>query len=141
MPAKNLYHHSVVEALQRDGWTITHDPLTLTYGGPDLFVDLGAERSTIAAERGTDKIAVEIHSFLAASPMRDLEDVVGQYDVYRTVLAATEPERKLYLAVPRRVNEGLLSEQFGQLVVTSLRLRLVVFDEDREAPLRWIEQS
>src|SRR5437762_13221778 len=74
MPARNIYHDAVVRALQADGWTITHDPLTISYGGRDLFVDLGAERSTLAAERGEQRIAVEIQSFLSPSPIRDLEE-------------------------------------------------------------------
>lgn len=31
MPAKDLYHKAVCAALIKDGWTITHDPLTLRY--------------------------------------------------------------------------------------------------------------
>ena len=53
MPAKNLCHDIVIQALVADGWLITDDPLTITYGGKDLFVDIGAERMAIAAERGT----------------------------------------------------------------------------------------
>ena len=59
MPARNVYHDSVVRALTTDGWTITHDPLTLTFGTRGLYVDLAAERVTIAAEKGSEKIAVE----------------------------------------------------------------------------------
>jgi len=51
MPAQDFYHDAVVRALTADGWMITHDPLSLSYGGRDLYVDLGAERTTIAAER------------------------------------------------------------------------------------------
>jgi len=101
MPAKNIYHDGVVQALIADGWTITHDPLKLSYGGKDLFVDLGAERQTIAAERQGHRIAVEVQSFLGASPVRDLQEAVGQYEVYRAVLAKTEPDRIPFLAVPK----------------------------------------
>jgi hypothetical protein len=80
VPAKNIYHDGVVRALVADGWTVTHDPLTLSFGGKDLFVDLGAERTTIAAERGGQRIAVEIQSFLGASSVRDLQEAVGQYE-------------------------------------------------------------
>ena len=59
MPARNLHHDAVVEALITDGWTITHDPLTISYGGKDLFVDLGAERAALAAEKEGRRIAVE----------------------------------------------------------------------------------
>jgi XisH protein len=139
VPAHNIYHDAVVRALTADGWIITHDPLTLSFGGKDLFVDLGAERTTIAAEKGEQRIAVEIQSFLSPSAVRDLQEAVGQYEVYRAVLAETEPERLLYLAAPRRVYEGLLSERFGQLVVDRLGLRLLVFDEQQERVVKWIQ--
>ena len=42
----------------------------------------GAERTTIGAERGSERIAVEIASFLADSPVRDLQEAVGQFVVY-----------------------------------------------------------
>ena len=70
--------------------------------------------------------------------MRDLEEAVGQYDIYRTVLAETDPERLLYLAVPRRVYEGLFMERFGQLIATRLHLPLLVFDEQQERIVQWI---
>src|SRR4051794_22204706 len=110
MPARNIYHDAVVNGLSSEGWTITHDPLTLSYGGKDLFVDLGAERITIAAEKAHQRIAVQIQSFLGLSPVRGLQEAGGQYEVYRTVLAETEPDRPLFLAVPRRIYQGLLAE-------------------------------
>ena len=138
MPAKNIYHDAVTHALTADGWTITHDPLTISYGGKDLFVDLGAERLAIAAERRGQRIAVEVQSFLSPSPVRDLQEAVGQFDIYRAVLAETDPDRLLYLAVPRRIYESLLAEPFGQLIVTRLRLRLLVFDEQQQKVVLWI---
>ena len=139
MPARNIYHDAVVRALVADGWTITHDPLTLSFGVKDLFVDLGAERVAVGAERGSERIAVEIQSFLNPSPVRDLQEAVGQYEVYRAVLAETEPDRSLYLAVPRRVHEGLLSERLGQVVIAHLKLGVLVFDEQQERVIRWIK--
>jgi hypothetical protein len=139
VPAKNIHHDIVIHALRADGWTITHDPLTLSYGGRDLYVDLGAERQTVAAERGGQRIAVEIQSFLNRSPVRDLEEAVGQYGIYRAVLGETEPDRWLFLAVPHRVFESLLSERFGQVIVARLQLRLLVYDEKQERIVQWIE--
>lgn len=138
VPAKNIHHGVVVHALRADGWTITHDPLTLSYGGKDLYVDLGAERLTLAAERAGQRIAVEIQSFLSPSPVRDLEEAVGQYDIYRAILGETDPERRLYLAVPRRIFESLLTERFGQLIVTRLQLCLLVYDEQQQRIIQWI---
>jgi hypothetical protein len=62
MPAKDRYHEAVKHALEKDGWAITHDPYTLTFGIKDVYVDLGAGR-VLAAEKGSDKIAVEIKTF------------------------------------------------------------------------------
>jgi len=59
MPAKDIYHEQVKNALIKDGWTITHDPYTMTFGQKDVFVDLGATRM-LAAEKGDEIIAVEI---------------------------------------------------------------------------------
>ena len=76
MPAPDIYHHVVKNALIKDGWTITHDLYTLTFGQRNVFVDLGAER-LVAAERNHEKIAVEIKSFHGASDVRDLEMALG----------------------------------------------------------------
>jgi hypothetical protein len=118
--------------------TITHDPLTLSYGGKDLWVDLGAERVAIGAEKGDQKIAVEIQSFLNRSQVRDLQEAVGQYEVYRTILATKEPDRPLILAVPRRVHETIQAEKFGQFIVAQLKLRLLIFDEKKGKVVQWI---
>src|SRR5262249_7066708 len=101
MPRKDVYHNVVREALIADGWTITHDPLALSYGGRDLYVDLGAE-APLGAEKEGKKIAVESKSFRGPSDMHDLEVALGQFALYRTLLSHTEPDRVLYLAVPNR---------------------------------------
>jgi hypothetical protein len=41
--------------------------------------------------------------------------------------------------VPRRIRDSLLAEPFGQLIVSRLRLRLVVFDEQKQRVVQWIE--
>ena len=50
MPAKDIYHDSLKNALIKDGWTITHDPLVLKWGTKDVYIDLGAEHF-LAAEK------------------------------------------------------------------------------------------
>lgn len=82
MPAKDIYHEIVKQALIKNDWTITDDPLRLTIGGRSLYVDLGAEK-LIAAQKGNQKIAVEIKSFLSLSPIKDLENALGQYILYQ----------------------------------------------------------
>lgn len=57
MPVRDRYHQSVKNALIKDGWTITDDPLHLKWGKRDMYVDLGAEK-LIAAQKEGQCIAV-----------------------------------------------------------------------------------
>lgn len=139
MSAKNVYHDTVVRALIADGWTITDDPLRVTYGQRGLSIDLGAGQNSIGAERVGRRIAVEIQSFLHPSPIYDLERAVGQFVIYRLLLAELDPERILYLAVPTRVDEGLFSEPFGEFVLTRLQMRRLAFDVDQQRIVKWTE--
>jgi hypothetical protein len=84
-PLKTAYHNSVRHALEADGWTITDDPLPLRVGTRDLYIDLGAER-LLAAERGSEKIAVEIKTFGGVSPIASLEQALGQFVLYSDAL-------------------------------------------------------
>lgn len=138
MPARNVYHDAVVAALVADGWTVTDDPLRLRVGERDLLIDLGAERPIIGAERGSERIAVEVQSFVGPSAVADLQQALGQYTMYRLALAEQQPDRPLFLAVPPEVYNGILSEPLGQLVLVGVNLRLLVFDPDRREVLRWI---
>lgn len=63
MPAKDKYHDSVRNALIKDGWTITHDPLIVRWGAKDMYVDLGAEQF-LAAEKTGCKIDEPIGKLL-----------------------------------------------------------------------------
>ncbi|MEA5468453.1 element excision factor XisH family protein [Spirulina sp. 06S082] len=138
MPAKDIYHDIVVQLLMDEGWKITDDPLFLSYGGRDLFIDLGAERKAIAAEKDDRKIAVEIKSFLKPSPIKDLGDAIGQYGIYQSVLSEIEPKRELYLAVPKRTYETILTEKLGQLILRNWQIKLIIFDEEKRSMIQWI---
>jgi hypothetical protein len=138
MPARNIDHDAVVQALRDDGWTITHDPLTLSVGDRFLFVDLGAQRSTVAAQRGDQQIAVEIKTFGSASLVRDLEEAVGKYVAYRAILAHTEPDRVLFLAVTDEVYGFVFSEPLGRLVAQDVQIRFLIFAEQEGKVLQWI---
>ncbi|MCF3606509.1 XisH family protein [Planktothrix agardhii 1033] len=136
MPAKDVYHNVVKNALIKDGWIITHDPLRLKWGIKDMYVDLGAER-IFSADKAGQKIAVEVKSFVGASDMNDLENALGQYLVYRSVITRTEPDRKLYLAITKSVFSELLSEPLGQIIRADYQVSLIVFAEENEEIVQW----
>ena len=137
MSAKDIFHDCVKTALIKDGWTITHDPLSLRIGKKDLFVDLGAER-LLAAEKERRKIAIEVKSFVSQSEMHDLEVALGQYVLYQNVLSLVEPDRTLYLAVRESVFIDLFEEAVGQLLLERQVVRLLTFDPNQEEIGRWI---
>lgn len=136
--ARDVFHNAVRRALEFEGWTITHDPLVVPFGDHNLFVDLGAERM-LAAEKAGRQIAVEVKSFLSRSPVEDLERALGQYVLYHALLRRDQPERTLYLAVPDRAFEGVLSSLLGRMLIEDQQIRLIVFEPDTETIVKWIE--
>ncbi len=138
MPAKDIYHDTVKNALIKDGWTITHDPLRIRLTrGKNLFVDLGAKR-LLAAERGVEKIAVEVKSFTRPSDMKDLEEAVGQFVLYNRLLKRYYAEHILYLAVSEDTRKRVFEEEAGQTLIEDGIIRLVTFDTLKEEIIRWI---
>ncbi len=134
--AKDLYHQAVKRALEKEGWRITHDPYSLKVGRIRLFIDLGAER-VVAAERGNEKIAVEIKSFTDDSPVSAFHEAVGQYDNYLLALEDEEPDRLLFLAIPNYIYESFFQEPFVQKVVARKFIKLIVYQPETEELLLW----
>jgi hypothetical protein len=139
MSSRDIYGDAVKNALIKDGWTITEDPLRLAYGGKEVYIDLGAER-TIAAEKNGQKIAVEIKSFLGKSDVKDLRDAIGQYVMYRDILLALKSERILYLAVTEDIYRSVFETPFSRLFMEREKLNLIIFDPDQEVIKQWIQQ-
>lgn len=137
MSARDTIHDAVVRALQKDGWTITEDPLTLEFGDTYLFVDVGAER-TVSAERAEEKIAVEVKSFGSKSKVTDLQQALGQFLLYRSILSRVEPERALYLAVSSDTYDQAFDKPVGHAVREDTGLQLVVVNLISEEVVSWI---
>jgi hypothetical protein len=132
MARRDIYHDTVKRALQKDGWTITHDPFPLQIGKKRLSADLGAER-LISAEKGIQKIVVEVKSFVGQSDVKDLEQALGQYVLYGQILNEMGIELILYLTVSRPTFNSLFTIELGQVLLKNQIIRLIVFDEEREA--------
>ena len=139
MARRDIYHDTVKRALEKDGWQITHDPFPLVVGNKRLSVDLGAER-LISAEKGTDRIVIEIKSFIGQSDVKDLEQALGQYTLYCQVMDATNIDRRLYLAISQDAFNSVFTIELGQILLRNQVLRLIVFEPEREEILQWIPQ-
>jgi XisH protein len=138
MARKDVYHDSVRHALEKEGWTITDDPLDLSIGEVELFADLGAER-VIAAERGNEKIAVEIKSFVGQSPVSEFHKAIGQYENYRLSLEELDPVRELWLAVPGEVWSDFFQRPFIKKAIDRYDVKVIVFSPEEENVESWIK--
>ncbi|MBE9093192.1 XisH family protein [Tychonema sp. LEGE 07203] len=138
MPAKDIYHNEVKNALLKDGWTITADPYFIKYEDAELYADLAAEKP-IAAQRQEQKIVVEIKSFVGRSLMYDFHGALGQYMVYRNLIQLTDPEYKLYLAIDDVVYTNFFQRKSIQLITNENKLLLMVVEMEKEEILQWID--
>ncbi|NEQ41915.1 MAG: fatty-acid oxidation protein subunit alpha [Okeania sp. SIO3I5] len=136
MFAKDIFHDTVKRALEKEEWTITHDPLPVASGDVGMSIDLGAEK-LIAAEKEGQKIAVEIKSFLGKSAIYDFHLAVGQFINYRLALKEIESSRVLYLAVPIETNRDFFSRPFIQTSIAYNEIKLIVYDLDMEVIVEW----
>lgn len=136
MPARDTFHDVVVEALKKDGWTITHDPFRLEFGQRDVYADLGAERS-IGAERGSEKILVEIKSFIGKSDIAEFEKALGQFILYRLLLEDIDPKRKPYLAIPQTTYESLFNHLSGLKLIKEVGLNLFSYSLEAKRIIQW----
>jgi hypothetical protein len=134
---RDKYHYSVRHALEKEGWLITHDPLSFSVGQVDMEIDLGAEK-ILGAEKDGIKIAVEVKSFVDDSPVSEFHKASGQYDHYFLGLTLYQPDRVLYLAVPQNIYETFFQRPFIKLVVENKAIKLIVYNPKEETITQWI---
>jgi len=137
MAAKDRFHAVVRIALEKEQWNVTDDPLRLDIGGTKFEIDLGAEQ-LLAAERGKEKIAVEIKTFLSDSPLTDYHAALGQFLNYRLALEIADSTRILYLAVPVGVYESFFKREFAQISLERYQIKLIIYDINQEVIVQWI---
>ena len=137
MPARDIFHHAVIHALERDGWKITHDPYLIYYELGKMYIDLGAEK-VLAAEKKNQKIAVEIKSFIQTAAVSEFHTALGQFINYRTILQESEPDRTLYLAIPDDTYHSLFQTRFVQKIMKNYKLKLIIYKPTEEIIEQWI---
>jgi hypothetical protein len=125
-------------ALVKDGWEILTEDYTLEYGGDRLYVDIAAEK-LIAAEKQGQKILVEVKSFLGRSFIKDLEQAVGQYVVYRDILLETALDFELYLAITQGTYKSYFQRQLTQMIIKRNQVKLLIVDAESEVIVQWID--
>lgn len=138
MPAKDIFHDAVKNALLNDAWSVSDEQFYIRSGGVEIYIDIGAEK-IIAAERGSEKIAVEVKSFLGYSNITEFHVAVGQFINYRSILSDEQPDRTLYLAIPLDVYDSFFQLPFTQKIIRENNIKLIVFNSVTEVIVKWIK--
>ncbi len=137
--AKDLFHKNARESLEKEGWKISADPLRIYISKKDyLEIDLAAENAFLA-EKGQQKIAVEVKGFLRKSFISAFHEAIEQYLNYKSALADNEPDRIIYLAIPEDAfNNELFQGEFIQKRLKEECINLIVFDISNNIITKWI---
>jgi hypothetical protein len=80
---------------------------------------------------------VEIKSFVSPSPIQDIKIALGQHDLYQGFLEILAPERKLYLAISKKVYDRFFEQKAIQLIVQRYQLPLLIVDIEKEEIVKW----
>ncbi len=138
MPAKDIYHEAVKNALIKEGWTITADPYPLEYEDVELYPDLAVEK-VISEDQKHRKIIIEIKSFISSSLMKDFELALGQYILYRNLIQLAQDEyQEIYLAIRDEIYDTFFQRKSIKAVVKSNQVALLIINTDKEEIVQWI---
>ncbi|MEH2422320.1 MAG: XisH family protein [Nostoc sp.] len=138
MPAKDIYHEAVKNALIKDGWTIIADPYFLQYKDAELYTYFFVEKALLVEQKGR-KIVVEINSFISPSPMKDFENTLGQYILYRDILQLANKNYEIYLAIRDTIFDTFFQRKSIQAVVKRNQIEFIIFNNEREEISLWID--
>ena len=101
-----------------------------------MAIDLGAEK-IIAAEKGEEKIAVEVKSFLAPSLTYSYHEAVGQYMNYLVALENSKENRELYLAVTDEIFDRFKEKKLIRLSLERYKVKLLIFNPETSKIVSW----
>jgi XisH protein len=99
---------------------------------------LGAER-LMSAEKGSEKIVVEVKRFLNRSLTYDFYGAYGQFRIYRRGILQTDPERILFLAIAKDVFIEIQQRTFYMDLIRDEKIYLLIFNPLNNTIDSWIK--
>lgn len=137
MPRKDTFHQTVKEALEKDNWVITHDPLFVpTEGGNNFFIDLGSEKIVGIKKEGR-QIAVEIKSFDENNPMYDFYEILGQFLIYNIALSEQFLHWELFIAMSKTGYYKLKEAPIFNKAMQQFNMQFIIIDKVSKTIIEW----
>jgi hypothetical protein len=136
--AKDFYHDNVRQALEKDGWFVTHDPYPVKVDDVSYEIDFGAE-PLLAAEKEDLKIAVEVKSFVGPSTVNEFHKAVGQFNDYYVALEIQDPNRVLYLAIPEDIWLRFFQKPVILKSLARIAAKIIVYNPVNNQIVQWIK--
>ena len=139
MPAIDHCEPAIVRALQRAGWVVTDQPLTIRADTGRLgyiYADLRLQQNVTD---GDAIVVVEVKCFESADRfLDDFYRAVGQYIVYRNAIRLQGETIPVYLALPWIPFQRYFGSKLIQAALDDVRIDLIVVNLDTEEIVQWI---
>lgn len=130
-------HPQVVHALENDGWTVNPIPLEIETPERTIHVDIEASRQINGTRQRV--LMAEVKCFPdRKKTTRELYEAVGQYIIYRAVLAEINMTVPLYLALPVEDYVTIL-DTTARRAIRDNRIKLLIVNLESERVVEWIE--
>ncbi|TAK37359.1 MAG: fatty-acid oxidation protein subunit alpha [Saprospiraceae bacterium] len=136
--AKDTIHDAVKNALEKEGWSVTDEPMMVRTGGVALDMDLAVEK-LMQAVKENERIIVEIKSFKGPSLIYEFHAALGQYINYRGALSDESIQLEIFLAVSAGTFRKFSRSEFYLRRMKENNVKLVVVNIIEEIIVEWIK--
>lgn len=141
MSARDKCEPEIIEALQKEGWTVRKSDflirLDTNQNSRGVFADLQLQRKN--DEGSLEKIiVVEIKCF--TPPLNELDEfyhAVGQYHVYQSGLDLHSISFPLYLILPDHLQSTLLGQTAIQMMLKRTETKFVLVNLEKREVIQW----
>lgn len=138
MPAIDLCEPQVINALQKDGWIVTHQPFAIRIDrkrGGYIYADLRLQN----ANQSESIIVVEVKCFDSTrTHLEDFYQAIGQCTVYTNALALNNIDTPVFLSIPDTIYQTFFQQTLIQSVIKTMQIQMVVIDLQKEEIVQWV---
>ncbi len=137
MPRYDDCHPQVVRALEKDGWTVSSKAIRIRTPARTIHIDARATRRANGSQQQI--LLAEVKCFPDAdSTTTDLYIAIGQYILYRAVLAMAQDTTPLYLVIPTWAYQHIFDDT-ARYALKDSKIRMMVVHLETETVQEWIE--